>query len=208
MLSRNNWLGLGILWAAVALFGACGYEPPTVGLESTSSSSSSSGMGGDGAKEPTGSVSSSGNGGFGGMPAGVGGLGGVGGIGGASVTSSSSTGGSGMGGSPPADPIVQNCGNGDCDTSAANSVCCKRKDGSQANCNTITGICWDMMEYALKCDDKPDCGAEYCCLGANGRATCNANCTTMVICKVKADCPPDKDCNATIMGGLLACGAP
>lgn len=221
MFSRNNWAKIYIFVAFVVLFVACGYEPPSVGPGSTSSSSSSSstsssGMGGVGAGEQS-SSSSSGNGGVGGLPSGAGGLGGSGGsggsggMGGVPVPSSSSgdggkgVGGGGMGGSSPADPKIQNCPIADCDTSNINAVCCKPKDGTEASCNMLTGLCFDATEYALKCDDKADCGAEFCCLATGGRAMCGANCINKILCKVKADCPAGMNCGMTLPGGLLVC---
>jgi len=194
----------------VSGFAACSYDAPTVGdVTASASSSSSSGMAGMGGAGQS-SSSSQGNGGFGLFPmGGMGGIGvggiGVGGNGGIPettvATSSSSSSGA------PMDPVVQNCGGGDCPTSPATTVCCKQKAaGGTSYCEKTTGVC--VTGYALKCDDKADCGLdEFCCMSGFDRATCSTDCMTSIVCKTKLDCPVDQECIVPA-GSLMYCGTP
>jgi len=197
MLSRRARPDFRVLGILVVIFGACGYEPPSVSTGSTSSASSSSSSGG-GAEQS--SSSSSGEGGVGGALVGSGGLGGTG----VSTSASSS-------GNTSATPLVQNCPDVECNTSDIKAICCKPTSGDMGTCNTLTGACALNVEYSLKCDDRADCAdGFYCCLDTISKyAVCAQKCTNgFVLCKDKGDCPTTLDCNNQIMGGLSVCGAP
>lgn len=197
----------------VAGFGACSYDAPSVGdVTAASSSSSSSGIGGAGGHQST--SSNGGHGGDGLIPlGGMGGGIGVGGmlmtgVGGAgdAVTSAVSSSSSSSGGNAKA--VVENCGNGDCPTAEEGVVCCKSKTaGGSSNCEMFSGVCLALGTFALKCDDKADCGLDaFCCMSGFDRATCSSDCgTDKVVCKSKLDCPLDQECNVT-GDSVLYCG--
>lgn len=213
MHSRRNWVNFRVLGVFVVLFGACSYEAPSAGSASGSSSSSSSGMGAAGGSEQS-SSASSGSAGFGGMLVGGGGIGGFGGsllgghggIGGIPLSSSSSSGegGKGTGGSggnAPGDPGVE-CGGSNCDTMLPTTVCCVHSDGSTPSC-VVLNLCFG-NDYKLKCDDRVDCGANYCCFeGTESR--CKMDCVGNILCKNDSDCPSPRKCTEK-QGQLTYCG--
>jgi hypothetical protein len=191
----------------ISALGACSYDAPSVGdVTASASSASSSGMGAMGGAGQS-SSSSEGNGGAGLIP--MGGMGGIGGfgVGGGTgggtttVSSSSSSGGASSNAS------VQACGNGDCVTSEAESICCKSKGVPTTSSCEKSGFC-PIEDYALKCDDRADCMfGFFCCMDEFAHAECSSDCMTSIVCKTKLDCPVDLFCNVPA-GSLMYCGPP